>query len=174
MNRGDGTFEPKPVAVSGLVGPAINAEVADLDNDGLVDLILASDPDNSGTPTSLDAYQSVIYRNTGSGGGRSNHWLRLRFSGISDAALIGARVEVHAVKDGRLVSMRAVAPKQSYKSGSPLEVHVGLGRIEKVYVDMLLPGGHARRFDGLDADRYLDLNLTTGTAAAVPMPRTGR
>jgi hypothetical protein len=161
------------MAVSGLIGPAINAEVADLDNDGLVDLILASDPDNSGTPSSLDAYQSVIYRNTGRGGDRSNHWLRLRFSGIADAALIGARVEAHAVEDDRLVSMRAISPNQSYKSGSPLEVHVGLGRIERVYVDVVLPGGRAKRFGGLGADRYLDLNLTTGTAAAVPLLRTG-
>ena len=54
MNRGDGTFAPQPTTFSGLNGPAINAEVADLDNDGLLDLILASDPDNTGTPTSLE------------------------------------------------------------------------------------------------------------------------
>ena len=48
MNRGDGTFEPKPTTFSGLDGMGICGETADLNNDGLLDLIFAADPDNTG------------------------------------------------------------------------------------------------------------------------------
>src|SRR5262249_33255531 len=47
MNRGDGTFEPKPTTFSGLDGSGICGEAADLNNDGLLDLVFVADPDNS-------------------------------------------------------------------------------------------------------------------------------
>jgi catechol 2,3-dioxygenase-like lactoylglutathione lyase family enzyme len=86
MNRGDGTFEPKPTTFSGLDGSGICGEAADLNNDGLLDLVFAADPDNSGLAASMDRYESKVYWNTGLHGGKENHWLRLRFSGVKDAA----------------------------------------------------------------------------------------
>jgi hypothetical protein len=174
MNRGDGTFEPRPTTFSGLNATAINAEATDFDNDGLLDLILASDPDNSSHATTLDEYHSAIYRNTGRDGARSNHWLRLRFRGINDAELIGTRVEYHAPDGGRLLGMRMVSSKQSYKSSTPLEAHVGLGRVSRVDVTVTLPGGRTRQFAGLDADRFLELDLTTGAVTVVRVTQYSR
>ena len=96
MNRGDGTFELKPTTFSGLDGMGICGEAADLNNDGLLDLVFAADPDNSGPALSMARYESKVYWNTGLHGAQENHWLRLRFSGVKDAELIGARVECHA------------------------------------------------------------------------------
>ena len=94
MGKGDGTFELKPTAFSGLDASGICGQVADLNNDGLLDILFAADPDNSGLSSGLERYEDKAYWNTGLHGARGNHWLRLRFSGVSDAELIGARVEV--------------------------------------------------------------------------------
>jgi hypothetical protein len=104
MNRGDGTFEPKPTTFSGLDSVGISGEAADLNNDGLLDLVVASDPDNSGVALSMARYESKVYWNTGLHGANENHWLRLRFSGVKDADLIGARVEVSAKSEIRNAS----------------------------------------------------------------------
>ena len=167
MNRGDGKFEPQIVDVSGLGSGAINAEVADFDNDGLLDLLLAADPDNSGRTRSLSQYESKIYRNTGARGGRENHWLRTRFRGVTDAVLIGARVEARAAGTSKRVTTRMVAAKQNYKSGSPLEAHLGLGPHQSVDVDVFLINGKKETFSNLRADRYLELDLGAGTATPV-------
>jgi hypothetical protein len=159
MNRGDGTFEPKPTTMSGLDGMGIAGEAADLDNDGLLDLVFAADPDNSGVALSMARYESKVYWNTGLHGGRAHHWLRLRFSGVKDAGLIGARVEVLDPATEELVAMRVIAANHSYKSGGALEAHVGLGARRQVHVRVTPPGQAPVTFTGVNADQFLDLNL---------------
>ena len=164
MNRGDGTFEPKPTTWSGLDSNGICGETADLNNDGLLDLVFAADPDNSGIAFSMARYESRVYWNTGLHGARENHWLRLRFSGVKDAELIGVRVEVTT---SGMKQYRWVHSDQSYKSGSPLEVHFGLGKYERADVTVILLNGRRYEFPGLKADRYLDLNLATHTVSEI-------
>lgn len=43
MNRGDGSFEPKPAMVSGIDSHGICGFAVDLDNNGLLDLYFAAD-----------------------------------------------------------------------------------------------------------------------------------
>ncbi len=167
MNRGDGTFEPKPTEFSGIDGHGISAEAADLNNDGLLDLVFAADPDNSGGGASGERYRDRVYWNTGLHGARENHWLRLRFSGITDAELIGARVSVHEPGTGELLGMRVVAADQSYKSGSPLEAHFGLGSHERADVKVALLSGRAVEARDVEADRFIDVDLTGGTVQTV-------
>jgi FG-GAP-like repeat/ASPIC and UnbV/FG-GAP repeat len=167
MNQRDGRFEPMPLTFSGLDSGAINAEVADLDNDGLLDLVFAADPDNSGGARSLEQYESKIYRNSGRYGARQNHWVRVRFSGILDARLIGARVEARRAGTSTLLGTRIVASKQSYKSGSPLEAHFGLGNNTHVDLTVVLLDGKTIPFPALRADQFLDLSLTNGRVTAV-------
>jgi hypothetical protein len=159
MNRGDGTFDPKPTTFSGLDGMGICGEAADLNNDGLLDLVFAADPDNSGAALSMDRYESKVYWNTGLHGARQNHWLRLRFPGVSDAELTGARVEARDPEDQKLLGMRAVASNHSYKSGGALEAHFGLGKQERLDVQVILLSGRTFAFKDVRADRFLDLDL---------------
>jgi len=164
MNRGDGTFEPKPTTFSGLDSHGICGVAADLDNDGLLDLVFAADPDNSGVVLSMDRYESKVYWNTGAQGARSNHWLRLRFSGVTHAELIGAKVELsaHAKKQYRWIH-----PDHFYKSGCALEAHFGLGKQTAADPKVTLPSGKTATFAGLKADQFLDLNLNTSHATPV-------
>lgn len=167
MNRRDGTFELKPTPFSGLDAGGISGEAADLNNDGLLDLILASDPDNSGIPRSMARYESRVYWNTGLHGARRNHWLRLRFAGVGDAGLIGARVEVRAPGERTLLAARWVHAHHAYKSGGALEAHFGLGPRDRVDVRVNLSGGRVVSFPGLAADRHLELDLAKGVAGEV-------
>jgi catechol 2,3-dioxygenase-like lactoylglutathione lyase family enzyme len=171
-NRGDGTFEPQPTTFSGLDGNGICGEVADLNNDGLLDIIFAADPDNSGLATGPDRYEDKVYWNTGLHGARENHWLRLRFSGVSDAELVGARVEVREPGSAKLVGVRVVCSDHSYKSGSPLEAHFGLAKHELVDAKVVLLSGKSVEFTAVAADQFLDLNFADGTAVTVRMPDT--
>lgn len=164
MGRGDGKFEPKPTTFSGLDGMGISGEAADLNNDGLLDLIFAADPDNSGVASGMDRYESKVYWNTGLHGARQNRWLRLRFSGVKDADLIGARVEVAA---GGAKQYRWIHSNHSYKSGGALEAHFGLGRATKAEVRVTLLNGRTITFPGIGADQYLDLNLNASQAKPI-------
>jgi catechol 2,3-dioxygenase-like lactoylglutathione lyase family enzyme len=175
MNRGDGTFEPKPTTFSGLDGTGICGEAADLNNDGLLDLVFAADPDNSGIALSMDRYESKVYWNTGLGGARENHWLRLRFSGLKDAELVGTRVLAYesgqaAGPKAKLLGMRTIHPNHSYKSGGALDAHFGLGRHEEVDLVIVPPGGDTLRFPHVAADRFLDVDLRGRKIAAILPP----
>jgi hypothetical protein len=158
MNRGNGTFEVKPTTFSGLDSHGICGEAADLNNDGLLDLVFAADPDNSGVVLSMAGYESKVYWNTGAHGAKDNHWLRLRFSGVKDAELIGARVELTA--SGKK-QYRWIHSNHSYKSGGALEAHFGLGKQTQADVKVTLFSGEVMSFAGVRADQFLDLNLRT-------------
>ena len=168
MNRGDGTFELMPTTFSGLDGSGISGEAADLDGDGLLDLFFAADPDNTGVAFDLARYESKVYWNTGEHGGKQNHWLRLAFTGISDAQLIGARVELTA---GDRKQYRWVHSNRTYKSGGALDAHFGLGQATNADVKVTLLSGKTATFADLAADHLLDLNLMDQTISVVGMPR---
>lgn len=159
MNRGDGTFDLKPTTFSGLDAGGISGEAADLNDDGLLDLVFASDPDNSGLALSMERYESRIYWNTGLHGARENHWLRLRFLGITDAELIGARVEVREPGSEKLVGTRWIHPAHAYKSGGALDAHFGLGKTTGADVTVTLLSGKALSFAGLQGDRSHTLEV---------------
>jgi len=164
MNRGDGTFEVKPTTFSGLDSHGICGVAADLNNDGLLDLLFAADPDNSGVVLSMDRYESKVYGNTGAFGARNNHWLRLRFSGVKDAELIGAKVELLAAGKKQY---RWIHPDHFYKSGCALEAHFGLGQQAAADLKITLPSGKTVSFVGVKVDQFLDLNLPTSQSTPV-------
>lgn len=160
LNRGDGTFEPKPTTFSGLDSTGISSEVADLNNDGLLDIVFACDPDNSGgglAGVAAERYQDKVHVNTGSHGARDNHWLRLHFTGIKDAELIGARVEL--IADGKK-QYRWIHSNHSYKSGGALDAHFGLGKATAASVLVTLLDGRSQTFDRLALDQAHKLTFT--------------
>jgi hypothetical protein len=159
MNRGNGTFEPKDMAFSGLDFTCISVEAADLDGDGLLDLVMAADPDNTGGASDPDRYRSKVFRNTGARGARANHWLAIRFAGATDAALIGAKVEALEPGRGKLIAARWIHNDHAYKSSGALTAHFGLGKREKVDVRVTIPGAKPVLVRGEKADRVVVLDL---------------
>jgi len=169
-NQGEGVFKPLPTTISGLDGTGIAGEAADLNNDGWVDLIISGDPDNSNDNenlfASVDRYFDKIYMNTASIGS-DNHWLRLRFSGISHARLIGTRIELFEIHTGQRLGTRGIYTNHAYKTGSPLQAHFGLGPHEQVDLRATLPSGEVIQRQAIAADRYIDFNLADGNVAEV-------
>jgi len=168
MNEGDGTFAPKPTTFSGLSATGLSVEAADMNNDGLVDLIFAADPDNAGVATRLDQYESVVFQNTGAHGGAAHNWLRLRFDSVSDAELLGAHVTIRPPGEpGETLGMRGLYSNHSYKSSSPLQAHFGLASREKVDVEIRMIGGRTISLDDVAANQFVEVDLAEETVAPV-------
>jgi hypothetical protein len=160
MGKGDGTFEVKPTTFSGLDSSGISGEAADLDGDGLLDLVFAADPDNSsgGREVTPDRYESKVYWNTGEHGARQNHWLHVTFTGVRDADLIGARVELTA---GGRKQYRWIHSNHTYKSGGALDAHFGLGQATSADVTITLLDGQSKTSAGLEANRTHTIEINT-------------
>lgn len=161
MGKGDGTFEIQPTTFSGLDSSGICAEASDLNGDGLLDLLFAADPDNSagvGQKPAPERYESKVHWNTGEHGGKENHWLHLTFTGLKDAELIGARIELTA--DGKK-QYRWIHSNHSYKSGGQLDAHFGLGKATSAEVKVVLLNGRSKTFAVAELDRTLPLEVTT-------------
>ena len=147
LNKGNGQFGVTTTEVSGIDVNSIAVEASDLNNDGLLDLIAVADPGNSFirlTPDSptlpLDRFASKIFWNTGSQGADKNNWVRLNFTGLSHAGLIGTRVE-RLANDGSTMGLRVVSSNHSYKSGGMLDVHWGLGSASHAKFKITTPSG---------------------------------
>ena len=84
--------------------------------------------------------------------------------GVSDAALIGARVEVTA---SGMKQYRWLYSSHSYKSGGAHEAHFGLGRHERADATVILINGRRYDFSDLKAGRYPDVNPSTRTVSEV-------
>jgi hypothetical protein len=153
-----GRFELQPPTVSGFNASGIGGELADLNNDGFLDLFVMADPDNTGGGATADRYQNKVFINSQSLG-KGNHWLRLRFSGVTDAELIGARVSVF---DGsQRVGTRWIHTDHSYKSSGALEAHFGLGKRKEVNVEIELSPKQKVSLRNVATGRYLDVDLKT-------------
>lgn len=177
LNDGKGIFTPQTTQISGIDRVAIAMESADLNGDGLLDLVFAADPDNSyaTTPETRGqaalkpaAYKDSMYLNTGAGKAAKNSWIYMRFIGAGDAALIGARVEAFDPASGKLLGSRQMTGSPSYKSGTDLWAHFGLANRRSVTIKVTPLSGPPRTFDRLNANlRYL-LDLNSGEARPLP------
>ena len=108
----------------------------------------------------MAGYESRIYWNTGLPEAKANHWLRLSFTGISDARLIGSRIEARSSNTGQLLGTRWIHNNHAYKSGSALDAHFGLGQSDQVDIHVIALDGGERVFEkvAIDTVQELDLN----------------
>ncbi|MGY8822579.1 MAG: CRTAC1 family protein [Candidatus Latescibacterota bacterium] len=149
LNLGDGRFEEHAPAGTALALAKVSrgAAFGDYDNDGDIDVLVANVND---APT--------LMRNDGE---KNGHWLLLHLEGKkSNAAAIGARVEVHA---GALVQGDEVRSGSSFLSQSDLRLHFGLGgaeRVEKVVV--YWPSGLVEEFADIAIDKQTVLREGSG------------
>jgi len=149
---GDGTFT-EVTREAGLYNPngrAMSATVADLNNDGHLDLYVTNDGDLDLLVVNLNDSPRLL-RNDG---GNRHNWLSVSAKlpgGKSDA--IGARV---TVKTGTLVQVQDVCPVTGYLSQADPRVHFGLGDVDRVdLVEIRWPGGRVTRQQNVATNRFL-------------------
>jgi len=167
-NRCDGTFAPTTTEVSGLSTNSISLEIADLDGDGLLDLVAGAQPTNSyplkepALPD--DRYLDKVFLNTGAGGARRNHWIELDLEGLPQRRLLGAQLTLTALGPGgeRFLGRRDYVTSDAYKSGRWPRVHWGLGAQRRARVEVRLPGGRTLRRALPCIDRALVLDVRDG------------
>lgn len=139
---------------------------ADLDSDSRA--VVAGDFTGDGMP-------DLLVRSVGGGALRlfenrwpQTHWLRVSLAGVKSNSLgIGAKLRIEA---GGQVIWRDLFPVCSYQSQLPAEVHVGLGKHQRVdRLTVYWPAGQTQRFDGIPADRHV--LLTEGKPGWKPFAR---
>jgi hypothetical protein len=135
-NRGDGTFADASAASSAgfqVARAHRGLGVADLDGDGRLDVVTSA----LGEPAELWVNE----------GGEGNAWLRVELAGTrSNRDGIGAVVRVGG-------QANAMTTAVGYASSSHAGVHFGLGRAEKVDVEVDWPGGRVQRLAGVPANQ---------------------
>ena len=147
-NLGDGTFAE--VAAQARVDNDLDGRgvaVADLDRDGLLDLVQT----NARQP-------SLLFRNVSQGTGR---WLGLRLVGGagSNRDAVGTRV---TVRSGDETWIREVDGGNGYAGQSTLELHFGLGRAETIdSVEIRWPSGRVDTLHGEDGASALAVDRLT-------------
>ncbi|WP_370305011.1 CRTAC1 family protein [Sinimarinibacterium flocculans] len=173
MNRGDGRFELKATGFSGIDENSIAAEAADLNGDGLLDLYLMKDVTNSspfsrddGRITPHSEFTDSVFWNTGVLGGRDNHWVIVRLSGLPHGRLVGAKLRLRDAQ-GCLLGRRDLFPVTSYKTSVHLEAHFGLGRTTSPRLEIELPDGGIVQAGALTVDAVVEVDVATGNVSVV-------
>ena len=126
--------------------------VGDLDNDGRVDAVVAT---NDGEP-------HILHNETVS----ANHWLTLLLVGhTSNRDAIGAQIKVTA---GKLTQYVTVSTAGSYLSSNDKRAHFGLGMANSAdSVEIRWPSGIVQNLSNVAADQILRVDEPGGGAAAV-------
>ncbi len=177
LNNCDGGFSAQTTEISGMSTNSTAVEVADLDGDGLQDVVLGAQPSNAGLNASLateevDRFLTKVFRNRGRLSGESNRWLSIRLAGLPERKLIGARIDAwtNGTAGGRrYLGRRDYVTNDGYKSGHDTLAHYGLDSGSSVDVDVRLPSGTVRSFQGLEANRAHVLDVSEQVAS----PRGG-
>ena len=124
LNDGQGNFQranesPDTPCSFGLA-------LADYDNDGFLDLAIATckNSDASPLPTNL------LYHNNGN----QNNWLKIKLEGTqSNRSAIGTKIRVKATINGKSIwQMREISAQSGYCGQNSLTAHFGLGKAKKV------------------------------------------
>jgi hypothetical protein len=154
-NEGNGSFTrvtDGTIATDG--GPGFSSSGCawvDIDNDGFLDLFIANGAGPSATPLN-----NFLYHNEGN----TNAWLKIKCVGtVSNRSAIGAKVRIKATIRGRTFwQMREVTVGDGFQSGSPLDLHFGLGdatNAETVRIEW--PSGTVQEFQNVPAKQVLTI-----------------
>jgi hypothetical protein len=126
--------------------------VGDYDNDGRLDMFL---------PNWWPDRHSMLLRNETKGG----NWLRVQVEGTKGVNRmgIGARAKLYTAgklgEASALLGCREIATGYGYASGQPAYAHFGLGKADKVDVEVILPHGKGKWTQrGVAANQVLKIN----------------
>lgn len=148
-NNGDLTFDDR-TSDWGLELPTFSngAAVADLDNDGALDLVINNIDD-----------EALIYRNTARTGDSSNHFLNIKFKGgPQNINGIGAVATIY-YDHGRLQTYDN-NPYRGYLSTMPCSAHFGLGKVRQIDSAVIIWNtGRQQTIRNVPVDRVLTVDI---------------
>jgi signal transduction histidine kinase len=144
-NTGDGTFED----IAGMtelddLGGRANLAAGDVDNDGDIDIV---------------AYDAGSVIKSVLNAHNRNDYLRVRFPGrVTETDLVGTRVYVYEDGSERaLLAYRQVLGSDGFGCGVEPGVHVGLGNLKEVDVEIFFADGSKYVAEGVRAGTILDV-----------------
>jgi hypothetical protein len=147
-NKGGHFYDVAPESGITDVEEGQSAALIDFDNDGRMDVVVAS----MGAPL-------LFYRNLTPSPG---HWVGLRLIGPPTMRTpFGAKVFLH--RDDGKTPMRELYPANGFRGQSDPRIHFGLGTATRVPdVEVRWPDGKKERFSGLALDAYQDVRYGGG------------
>ncbi|MFY9728047.1 MAG: CRTAC1 family protein [Bryobacteraceae bacterium] len=148
-NLSNGRFEE----LMDEAGPGVTAAhcsrgcaFGDFDNDGDIDIVIV----NKNEPPSL-------LRNDVTG---DNRWITFKLNGVkSNRSAIGARVVV--AYNGHRQAQEVLA-QSSFLSVNDKRLHFGLGKADKVSVEVRWPSGLRQQFDGVAVNQFVTIDELRG------------
>jgi len=155
LNNGNGTFtDVTTVAGVGTTQKSRGAANADLNKDGLLD-ILVNNVDDNDNPAQVSVYANIT-ENT-------NNWLRLKLRGVqSNRDAFGSQVRIVV---GAEAWIQEVNGGSSHASQNSSIVHIGLGQTEIVdSIVVIFPSGIERIFTDVAANQLMEIveDVTVG------------
>lgn len=137
-----------------------SAVVADFDLDGRVDILNALLHSNVGTPPGA----MQLLRNIGTVG----NWVRVRTRGVvSNRDGLGARVRVTT---GTVTQEQQVRSGIGYLTGSPMELHFGLGTSAQAdRIEIIWPSGRTQSLDAVAANQTIVIREPSISLSAAPV-----
>jgi hypothetical protein len=131
----------------------VTAAFADYDNDGRIDVVLAS--------TANDRPQ-LFHNETVT----TSHWLSVKLEDVVDP--IGAVVEVTTgTGAGARILKRELLGQTSHAAQNDRRLHFGLGDAAMVSLQVIWPYGPSQRFDSVAADQVLTIHRGDSTPVAM-------
>jgi hypothetical protein len=148
-NLGNGRFEE----LIDEAGPGVTAAhcsrgcaFGDFDNDGDIDIVIV----NKNEPPSL-------LRNDVTG---ENRWITVKLQGVkSNRSAIGARVV--ATYNGHRQAQEVLA-QAGFLSVNDKRLHFGVGKADKVGVEVRWPSGLRQQFDGVAVNQFVTIDEVRG------------
>jgi hypothetical protein len=161
MNKGDGTFEPIPIALSGIDDMSLGAQAVDLDGDGLLDLFFMARRSGTGASVPTSEFMNKVLRNTGHWRGsdaHANHFVDVRLAGLPAEKLLGAKLL--AYDDTNRLLGRQDYFVDVFRGSHDPTVHFGLGKTRSVHVKVVLPDQSVHAFVLAGVDKTLTLDVS--------------
>ncbi|MEZ4932479.1 MAG: ASPIC/UnbV domain-containing protein [Saprospiraceae bacterium] len=167
LYKNDGTeFSRDLESIDNLETPcSYGAAWGDVNNDGFLDLLIATCKNNTGAPLS----KNLFYQNLGN----ANNWIKIKPIGTqANRSGIGAKVYVKAIINGvEKIQMREISAQSGYCGQNSLYAHFGLGEaVQVLEVRVQFSCGSEVILTNISANQLIEITETEANPVAEILP----